>query len=109
MKPFNLNSHLLATAISAALLVGCNGNDHDTPSSTTKTPTRTVLVYMVGSDLESKGGAATADINEMLKVGSTENLNIVITTGGAEKDGWKTVKRYLIPKGTKQFHKNTHP
>ena len=101
MKPFNLNSHLLATAISAALLVGCNGNDHDTPSSTTKTPTRTVLVYMVGSDLESKGGAATADINEMLKVGSTENLNIVITTGGAEKDGWKTVKRYLIPKGTK--------
>lgn len=101
MKPFNLNSHLLATAISAALLVGCNGNDHDTPSATTKTPTRTVLVYMVGSDLESKGGAATADINEMLKVGSTENLNIVITTGGAEKDGWKTVKRYLIPKGTK--------
>jgi len=101
MKPFNLNSHLLATAISAALLVGCNGNDHDTPSSTTKTPTRTVLVYMVGSDLESKGGAATADINEMLKVGSTENLNIVITTGGAEKDGWKTVKRYLIPEGTK--------
>ena len=102
MKTFNLNSHLLATAISAALLVGCNSNDHDAPASlAAKTTTRTVLVYMVGSDLESKGGAATADINEMLKVGSNENLNIVITTGGAEKDGWKTVKRYLIPKGTK--------
>ncbi len=99
MKTFNLNRHLLATAISALLLVGCNENDHDTPIA--KTPTRTVLVYMVGSDLESKSGAATADINEMLKVGSNANLNIVITTGGAEKDGWRTVKRYLIPKGTK--------
>jgi hypothetical protein len=108
MKPFKFNSSLLATAISAVLLVGCNDNDHDAPASAASAPTpiikttsRTVLVYMVGSDLESKGGAATADINEMLKVGSTENLNIVITTGGAEKDGWKTVKRYLLPKGTK--------
>lgn len=56
---------------------------------------------MVGSDLESKHGAATADINEMLKVGSNQNLNIVITTGGANKDGWREVKRFLIPKGTK--------
>ena len=98
MKTFKFNSSLLATAISAVLLVGCNDNDHDAPASAASSPTpiikttsRTVLVYMVGSDLESKGGAATADINEMLKVGSTENLNIVITTGGAEKDGWKTV------------------
>lgn len=104
MKPFKFNSSLLATAISAALLVGCNSNDDDAPASpAAKTTTRTVLVYMVGSDLESKHGAATADINEMLKVGSNENLNIVVTTGGANKNGWRTVKRFLIPKGTKNI------
>lgn len=107
MSPFQLNGFgKLGVLITSLLLAACNtGNDDDSIGAaqiaSTKTPTRTVLVYMVGSDLESKGGAATADINEMLKVGSNKNFNIVITTGGADKDGWRTVKRFLIPKGTK--------
>jgi len=44
----------------------------------------TVMVYMVGSDLESSYGAASADILEMLNAGlSTEHTNLVIYTGGA--------------------------
>jgi len=106
MLRFSLNNYgKLGLILSSLLLTACNTNDDDPAAAPSKTaaasPTHTVLVYMVGSDLESKSGAATADINEMLKVGSTQNLNIVITTGGANKDGWKTVKRFLIPQGTK--------
>ena len=39
--------------------------------------TATVMVYMIGSDLETDGGAASADIEEMLEAGA-DNINIVI-------------------------------
>ena len=45
--------------------------------------TVTVMVYMCGSDLESDGGAATADINEMLYADLSDQINVVIETGGA--------------------------
>jgi len=63
----------------------------------------TVLVYMVGSDLESGSGAATTDILEMIEVGSNPNLDIVITTGGANVDrtdeglwDWRKIKRWKV-------------
>lgn len=44
----------------------------------------TVLVYMVGSNLESQGGYASEDILEMLDSGlSCENNNLLVYTGGA--------------------------
>jgi hypothetical protein len=43
----------------------------------------TVLVYMVGSDLESQNYAASLDIREMEAVGSTEGVNVIVETGGA--------------------------
>jgi hypothetical protein len=45
----------------------------------------TVMIYMCGSDLESDGGAATADINEMLYANASEQVNVVIQTGGASE------------------------
>lgn len=45
----------------------------------------TVMVYMCGSDLESDGGAATADINEMLYANASDQVNVVIQTGGASE------------------------
>ena len=46
----------------------------------------TVMIYMNGSDLESEGGAATADIAEMLRSGvDTDHTNIVIFTGGTNR------------------------
>ncbi|MEN6634932.1 MAG: clostripain-related cysteine peptidase [Clostridiaceae bacterium] len=45
----------------------------------------TVMVYMCGSDLESDGGAATADINEMLYATLSDSVHVVIETGGASK------------------------
>ncbi len=44
----------------------------------------TIMVYMVGSDLESQGGYASSDILEMLDSGlSGEKTNLLVYTGGA--------------------------
>ena len=46
----------------------------------------TVMIYMVGSDLESKAGAATFDIAEMMASGvDTSKTNVVIFTGGCSQ------------------------
>ncbi len=39
--------------------------------------------YLCGSDLESEGGAATADLEELIQVTLPENVQVVIQTGGA--------------------------
>ncbi len=43
----------------------------------------TFMVYMVASDLESNGYYATADLKEMMAVGSTPAVNVIVETGGA--------------------------
>ena len=52
------------------------------------TDTVTVMVYMNGSNLESDDGCATADLKEMLNATLSDNVNVVIQTGGTKK--WKT-------------------
>ncbi|MCQ2427743.1 MAG: clostripain-related cysteine peptidase [Clostridia bacterium] len=48
----------------------------------------TVMVYMCGTDLESKGGMASADLGEMCAATLSENVEIIVYTGGCTK--WKT-------------------
>jgi len=48
----------------------------------------TILVYMCGTDLESKHGMASNDLQEMAKADLGSNINIVVYTGGCSK--WKT-------------------
>ena len=43
----------------------------------------TLFVYMCGSDLESQYQAATADIKEMISASESDNVNIIIQTGGS--------------------------
>jgi len=71
----------------------------------------TVMVYLVGSTLEraprgtvtkSHKGYASKDILEMLagtRQTNSNNANVVISTGGSGRAGWKTVKRSLIRDG----------
>ena len=48
--------------------------------------TQTIMVYIVGSDLEGDNGLATADIVEMLRSGmDTERVTVLVMTGGSEK------------------------
>lgn len=47
----------------------------------------TIMVYMCGTDLESKYGMATADLNEMKNATISDNINIIVYTGGCTQ--WK--------------------
>ena len=47
----------------------------------------TVMVYMCGTDLESKGGMASNDLMEMAKATLSDNVNVIVYTGGCKN--WK--------------------
>ena len=49
--------------------------------------TVTVMVYMCGTDLESRSGMGTADLQEMLNAKTGDKVNLLIYTGGCK--GWR--------------------
>jgi hypothetical protein len=91
------------------LLAACGGSDDGSKGSNlspTNTAATTVMVYMVGADLESKYAHATHNIEQMLKATGSKDVNVVLTTGAADKavpgdlvDDWRTVRRYEIRDG----------
>ncbi len=50
--------------------------------------TWTIMVYMCGTDLESRSGMASSDLGEMAAANIPENVNLIVYTGGCS--GWKT-------------------
>lgn len=48
----------------------------------------TIMVYMCGTDLESKYGMASNDLGEMASAKFGDNVKIIVMTGGCSK--WKT-------------------
>jgi hypothetical protein len=65
--------------------------------------TVTVMIYLCGSDLETYGGAASADLGEMMLAESqNENLNILVETGGSTS--WTN---YMVDADTNQRYKIT--
>ena len=49
--------------------------------------TATLMVYMCGTDLESRAGMGTSDLQEMLGASFGDNVNLLVYTGGCK--GWK--------------------
>jgi hypothetical protein len=49
--------------------------------------TVTIMVYMCGTDLESRAGMGTSDLQEMLGARFGDNINLLVYTGGCK--GWK--------------------
>ncbi len=47
------------------------------------TEVSTIMMYIIGSDLESDGGFASGDIEEMLDADFGDNVNLILMTGGA--------------------------
>lgn len=52
-----------------------------------KNDTVTIMVYICGTDLESKNGMASSDIQEMASASFGDNVNLILYTGGCKK--WK--------------------
>ncbi len=49
-----------------------------------KKDTMTIMVYICGTDLESKNGMASSDIQEMLSASFDSKLNLILYTGGCK-------------------------
>ena len=45
----------------------------------------TIMVYIIGSDLETDDGLATNDINKFFAADLDDNINVVVQAGGAYK------------------------
>ena len=58
----------------------------------------TVMVYMCGTDLESRYGMATSDLNEMATANMSDKVNIIVETGGT-----KTWKNNIMSNGINQI------
>ena len=80
---------LVLTLTMALSLTACGGGDVSVDESVSVSQegltdgSWAVYWYLCGSDLETNGGFATTDLNEMLEVQLPDNVNVVIQTGGA--------------------------
>lgn len=86
MKPSSVLKRTLCAVLCAATVfsAGCGeASPADTPPDY---GTTTLMVYMVGSDLESKSSSASSDLDEMVASGVdlTKN-NVVVCAGGSTK------------------------
>ena len=61
----------------------------NTEAGSTSTGTKTVMIYMCGSDLESQGKIGTLNLKDLMNSDiDYDNINIVLCAGGSEK--WYT-------------------
>lgn len=79
---------LLLIGILTLLLSACQAGNSDVKVQ--EPADWAIYWYLCGSDLESKHGAASLDIDEMLAMKLPEHVKVVIETGGAS--GWKNSK-----------------
>lgn len=70
------------------LLAGCKKEQPPAPTTqpVQQQVSTTLMVYMIGSDLEAKGGAGSNDLEEMLNSGVDLALhNVVVCAGGSKR------------------------
>ncbi|MBF0412640.1 MAG: hypothetical protein HQK70_08010 [Desulfamplus sp.] len=115
LKPFDLYC-AVGTSFSDAIAANRYIRFFDGSFPTLPQPKKewTVMVYMVGSNLEPEGlkdkKNASKDIVEMINGSSNiklDNFNIALTTGGSLRYGWDTVKRSWIHQGQQYVLENT--
>ncbi len=59
----------------------------------------TIMVYLCGTDLESRSGMGTADLQEMAAATLSDNVRVIVYTGGCKK--WKN---NLVSSSTNQIY-----
>ena len=75
-----------APVVTAAPVVGEARAKRVTPKGNGQ-DTVTVMIYMCGTDLESKYGMGTSDLGEMVKATISDKVNVIVETGGCK--AWK--------------------
>ena len=75
-----------APVVTAAPVVGEAKAKRVVPKGNGK-DTVTVMIYMCGTDLESKYGMGTSDLGEMVKATISDKVNVIVETGGCR--AWK--------------------
>ncbi|ACR32639.1 clostripain-related cysteine peptidase [Burkholderia glumae] len=103
------NKFSRSVMFSVVVFLSACGSDDNSPFPPKPQPqaSTTVMVYMVGSNLESKYKSADGNIVEMLKASLPPNTNVVIETGGANVNNdvsrqipnWISVKRHVLSSG----------
>ncbi len=109
---------LIALTLSTSLLLGCNPDikkvseptqvtENNQSSKVSHKYSKAILVYMVGSDLESEDQLGVLDIEEMVNAKFGKDKVVIIQTGGAKK--WHQVdeidiaddkiQRYIVENG----------
>ncbi len=83
-----INCFVMLLILLAVLLAACGGGSADAPgeqaAASNSQSTTTLMIYMVGSDLESKAGAATKDLEEIAASGlDLASNHVVIYAGGS--------------------------
>lgn len=99
---------ITGSCLAIGILAGCNNGGSSSSGGGKTTPATTVLVYVIGTNLQSTDGQALANIVEMESVGSTASMNVVIQTGGANESvgaqgiNWTHNQRWKVLKGSLQ-------
>ena len=86
---------LLLALVMALGLTGCGDEPLDAPDGVLD-GSWAIYWYLCGSDLESEGGFATDDLNELLEAELPENVTVVIETGGAAEWWNETVDASVL-------------
>lgn len=108
---------ILINLIIIIALAGCSNKEHSAETvATTNDATieqlpdnsYTLLIYMCGSTLESRYGAGSQNIEEMLNASYGENVNVLVQTGGSTSWKDKTISasstdRYLLGNNQKEL------
>ncbi len=75
---------LILTLTALLMLSGC-GSGGISGNNAGDSGNMTLMVYMIGSDLESINGCASQDIREMIDAHPGEHVRIILETGGADQ------------------------
>ena len=85
-----------SSSLSASSLINRDKDQHQILAGNNRSLAEyTLMVYMVGSDLEAKSYSATKNIQEMESIGSTSDINIIIQTGGGNDKTTPDGKRFI--------------